>query len=272
MLNSLVIKKTYSTLVDNTSLTSNIESGKVISNDKSYEDDNIKISINTYREYDTDIYVADVTIKNPLLLKTALANNSYGRNITDSTSNIADSVNAVLAINGDYYGVQEKGYVLRNGTIYRNTSKNNQEDLVIYEDGSFEIITEGNISLETLKEKGAYNVLSFGPALLIDNSISVDENDEVGKAMASNPRTAIGLIEDNHYVFVVSDGRTNESAGLSLYQLATFMKSLNCDIAYNLDGGGSSTMVFNGNVINNPTNTGRHSSERKVSDIVYIGY
>lgn len=272
LLNSLVIKKTYTTLEDNTSLISNIESGQITSSDKSYEDDNIKIAINTYREYDTDIYVADVTVNNPLLLKTALANNSYGRNITDSTSNIADSVNAILAINGDYYGVQEYGYVFRNGTIYRDTSKNNQEDLVIYEDGTFEIINEGETSIETLKQNGAYNILSFGPALLIDNNISVDENDEVGKAMASNPRTAIGIIDNNHYVFVVSDGRTDESAGLSLYQLATFMKSLNCDIAYNLDGGGSSTMVFNGNVINNPTNTGRHSSERKVSDIVYIGY
>ena len=162
--------------------------------------------------------------------------------------------------------------MLRNGTIYRDTSKSNQEDLVIYEDGSFEIVNEGETAIENLKDNGAYNILSFGPALLIDNKISVDESDEVGKAMASNPRTAIGIIDNNHYVLVVSDGRTDESAGLSLYQLATFMKSLNCNIAYNLDGGGSSTMVFNGNVINNPTSTGRHSSERKVSDIVYIGY
>ena len=135
MLNSLVIKKTYTVIESETSPTSNIESGEIKSSDDSYEDDNIKISLNTYREYDTDIYVADVEIKNPLLLKTALANNLYGRNITDATSNIADSVNAILAINGDYYGVQEKGYVLRNGTIYRNTVKSNQEDLVIYEDG-----------------------------------------------------------------------------------------------------------------------------------------
>ncbi len=272
MLNSLVIKKTYTVIESEASPTSSIESGEIKSSDDSYEDDNIKISLNTYREYDTDIYVADVEIKNPLLLKTALANNLYGRNITDATSNIADSVNAILAINGDYYGVQEKGYVLRNGTIYRTTVKSNQEDLVIYEDGSFEIITEDSISLEELKEKGAYNVLSFGPALIVDNSISVSENDEVGKAMASNPRTAIGIIDNNHLVFVVSDGRTQQSEGLSLYQLANFMQTLKCNIAYNLDGGGSSTMVFNGNVINNPTNTGRHSSERKVSDIVYIGY
>lgn len=89
--------------------------------------------------------------------------------------------------------------------------------------------------------------------------------------MSSNPRTAIGIIDDLHYVFVVSDGRTSESDGLSLYELASFMKELGVKYAYNLDGGGSSTLYFNGEVINNPTTTGR-SGERSVSDIVYIGY
>ena len=92
--------------------------------------------------------------------------------------------------------------------------------------------------------------------------------------MASNPRTAIGQIDELHYVFVVSEGRTSDNAGLSLYQLAQFMKSLGCTTAYNLDGGGSSTMYFDGEVINDPTGGGRGSSggERKVSDIVYLGY
>ena len=90
--------------------------------------------------------------------------------------------------------------------------------------------------------------------------------------MASNPRTAIGIIDENHYVFVVSDGRTSESEGLSLYELAEFMESLGVTTAYNLDGGGSSTMYFNGTVVNNPTTSGKTISERSVSDIVYIGY
>ena len=94
---------------------------------------------------------------------------------------------------------------------------------------------------------------------------------EVGMAMASNPRTAIGYLGNNHYVFVVSDGRTSESAGLSLYELATFMKELGVVDAYNLDGGGSSTMVFKGEIINNPTTNGHSNQERSVSDIVYIG-
>ena len=98
------------------------------------------------------------------------------------------------------------------------------------------------------------------------------EKDEVGKAMASNPRTAIGIIDNLHYVFVVSDGRTEESEGLSLLELAEFMYSIGVETAYNLAGGGSSTMYFNGEVVNNPTTSGRSVKERSVSDIVCIGY
>ena len=246
------------------------EKTKTVTN-TSYEDNNISIVINEIRKNNTTIYVADIKLTNSKYLKTAFAKSSYGRNITDKTSNISKEENAIISINGDYYGVQEKGYVLKNGVIYRNTPSNNQ-DLVIYKDGSFEIINEYDISLEELLDKGAYNVLSFGPALVTNSEIYVSQNQEVGKAMASNPRTAIGIIDDNHYVFVVSDGRTTESTGLSLYELAEVMKELGCKIAYNLDGGGSSTMYFNGEVINNPTTMGRTIQERSVSDIVYIGY
>lgn len=143
---------------------------------------------------------------------------------------------------------------------------------MIYSDGSFEIITEKSISADSLLTDGAQQILSFGPALVVDGEISVTEEEEVGKAKTSNPRTAIGIIDELHYVFIVSDGRTDESEGLSLYELAEFMQSLGTTVAYNLDGGGSSTMVFNGEVINNPTTNGKSIKERSVSDIVYIGY
>ncbi len=68
------------------------------------------------------------------------------------------------------------------------------------------------------------------------------------------------------------DGRTSESEGLTLYELAVFLQELGASCAYNLDGGGSSTMYFNGEVINQPTTNGRSIRERSVSDIVYIGY
>jgi len=240
--------------------------------ENSYSDQNISITITEYREYDTTIYVADVRISSAEYLQTAFAQSSYGRNITEKTSTIAEANNAILAINGDYYGSQTKGYVLKNGVLYRETAAANQEDLVIWEDGSFEIITESDVTASTLLNNGALQILSFGPALVMDGSISVTESEEVGKAKASNPRTAIGIIDDLHYLFVVSDGRTDESEGLTLYQLAEFMQDLGADMAYNLDGGGSSTMVFNGEVINNPTTNGNSIKERSVSDIVYIGY
>ena len=240
--------------------------------ENSYEDGNISIVINEYREYDTTIYVAEVKLSSPEYLKTALAKGVYGRNVTEKTSETAEANHAIFAVNGDYYGAQEKGYVLRNGVLYRETADRNQEDLVIYEDGSFEIITESEVSAEALSEAGAQQILSFGPGLVIDGEVSVTEDDEVGRASASNPRTAIGVIDELHYVFVVSDGRTKESAGLSLYELACFLRALGAETAYNLDGGGSSSMVFNGTVMNNPTTNGRTISERSVSDIVYIGY
>lgn len=242
------------------------------SSETSYSDGAIEITVTEYREYDTSVYVADIVLSSPKYLQTAFAQNVYGRNVTEKTSQIAENVNAVLAINGDFYGTQEKGYVLRNGKIYRNTAESGQEDLVVYEDGSFGIISEDEITAEELLAKGAQQVLSFGPALVEEGAVAVSENDEVSRAKASNPRTAVGIIDDLHYVFVVSDGRTDESAGLSLFQLAEFMKGLDVKTAYNLDGGGSSTMYFNGEVINNPTSSGRSIKERSVSDIVYIGY
>lgn len=268
LLDTFVITKVYKEVLKDTPYEN--QSSSIIFNDNYYKDDNIEITIKEYREYDSDIYVADIILNDSKYLQTAFAKDSYGKNITEKTSTIASNNNAILAINGDYYGVQETGYVLKNGVIYRNTPSD-KEALVIYKDGSFEVINEKDVLLEDLLANGAKDVLSFGPELLENGLISVTENDEVDKAMKSNPRTSIGVIDDNHYVFVVTDGRTKESAGLSLYNLATFMKSLNCRLAYNLDGGGSSTMYFNRKIINNPTTNGK-ISERSVSDIVYIGY
>ena len=244
-----------------------IEGGTVIGQ---YSDSKTSITLKQYREYDSNIYVADVTVSDASDLKTALANNTYGRNITDTTSDMATNNNAVLAINGDYYGARQSGYVIRNGKLYRDTS-GNRDALVIQKNGEFKFVSESETSASELLQDGALQVFSFGPVLLNNGEISVGENDEVGMAMASNPRTAIGYLGNNHYVFVVSDGRTSESAGLSLYELASFMKELGVKDAYNLDGGGSSTMVFKGEIINNPTTSGRSGEERAVSDIVYIG-
>ena len=230
--------------------------------------DDYSITVTQYQEYDTAIYVADITVSSAEIIKTALADDTYGKNITAYTSTIASENQAVLAINGDYYGAQESGYVIRNGVAYRETS-DGEDILVLYADGSMKVLDSDDVTVQELLDQGVWQAWSFGPGLLSDRVVTVGENTEVSRAMNSNPRTAIGQIDDNHYVFVVSDGRTDESKGLSLYELAEFMENLGCRTAYNLDGGGSSTMYFNGSVVNNPTTNGR-IKERAVSDIVYI--
>lgn len=276
VLDTLVLKQVYTgeTISADYELldTQTKSSGMTYKTDTSYEDDNVKINLKEYRQNDTTIYVADIQIVDIAYLKTAFAKGTFGKNITAKTTEMATEVNAILAINGDYYGVQENGYVLKNGVLYRQTATKNRQDLVIYKDGSFGIINEEQISATDLLDNGAYNILSFGPGLVDNGEIIVSTNTEVAKAMANNPRTAIGKIDDLHYVFVVSDGRTNESKGLSLYELAGFMKNLGVETAYNLDGGGSSAMYFNGNLVNKPTTNGNRITERSVSDIVYIGY
>ena len=247
--------------------TSSTSSGTVIG---TYSDSKSKITVTRYRAYDSNIYVADVEVTDGTSILSAFAKNTYGRNITDTTSDMAEENNAVLAINGDYYGARQSGYVIRNGVVYRSQGSNG-EDMVISKDGSLSFISESDTTTDSLIQKQAWQVLSFGPVLVENGQIAVTENDEVGMAMASNPRTAIGTVAKNHYLFVVSDGRTSESAGLSLYELANFMKSLGATKVYNLDGGGSSTMVFQGEVVNNPTTNGNKISERAVSDILYIG-
>ena len=234
-----------------------------------YEDGNIKITYTQYTTNDTTIHVADVQLSSAEYLKTAFADNTYGKNVTQTTSDIAAANNAVLAINGDYYGVQEKGYVIRNGVLYREAAADN-DVLCIYGDGSMKVVDPSSVTAQELLDQGVWQAFSFGPGLLEDGSIPISLDTEVGRAKASNPRTAIGIIDDLHYVFVVSDGRSDESEGLSLYELAVFMQELGVKTAYNLDGGGSSTMYFNGNVVNNPT-SGFRDDERKVSDIIYIG-
>ena len=278
MLKTFVLAETISTVATTSTspntATANQAAKTATVTDSSYKDDNISINLSESTVNSTQVYVADVTVSSSDYLKTAFAQNAFGTNVTAKTSETAKNNNAILAVNGDYYGANSTGYVIRNGVVYRDTVREDSSngDLAIYKDGSFKIIYEDQISADQLVKDGVVNLLAFGPALVENGEIAVGTNEEVGQAMASNPRTAIGIIDENHYIIVVSDGRTSESKGLSLYQMAEVMKSYGVKTAYNLDGGGSSTLYFNGQVINKPTTGGNKISERAVSDIVYIGY
>ncbi len=144
-----------------------------------------------------------------------------------------------------------------------------------YNDGTFKIYDETSTTAETLMKEGVTQTLSFGP-VLVENSLAVADFGETAidtnlgnrSIDGSNPRTGVGIISANHYVFVVVDGRSKGySKGMTLTEFARIFEELGCTDAYNLDGGGSSTMYFMGRVVNNPLGKGK---ERGVSDILYI--
>ena len=217
-------------------------------------------------------YVAEVTLNEATTLRSAFANNQFGENITERTSEIAADHDAVFAINGDYYGFRDTGIVIRNGVIYRDEPA--RTGIAFYTDGTARIYDETTTSAAQLLADGVWNTLSFGPALVENGSavagidqLEIDTNFGNHSIQGEQPRSAVGVIDANHLVFVVVDGRSEGySRGATLPELAQIMLDLGAATAYNLDGGGSSTMYFNGSVINQPSNRG----ERATSDILYV--
>lgn len=241
-----------------------------------YTSDDAAISISTHTQGTGDAtvtyYVADITLSDATALRSAFANNQFGENITALVSETATANGAVFAVNGDYYGFRDSGIVIRNGVVFRDDGA--REGLVFYKDGTAAVYDETQTSAAELLADGAWNTLSFGPALVEDGAVvsgiddvEIDTNIGNHSIQGEQPRTAIGVIDENHIVIVVVDGRSaGYSAGVTMSGLADIMVSLGATTAYNLDGGGSSEMWFNGTVVNKPSNGG----ERATSDILYI--
>ncbi|MGN6240947.1 MAG: phosphodiester glycosidase family protein [Cellulosimicrobium cellulans] len=217
-------------------------------------------------------YVADVALSDMTDLRSAFAQNAFGTNITETTSDVAADNDAVLAINGDYYGFRDTGIVIRNGVAYRDEGA--REGLALYRDGHVEVYDETTTDAQSLVDAGVWNTLSFGPALLEDGAVvdgiddvEVDTNVGNHSIQGEQPRTAIGVIDENHLVLVVVDGRQEGySRGVTMTGLAEILQDLGATTAYNLDGGGSSTLYFDGEVVNSPS----QGRERGTSDVLYV--
>lgn len=235
--------------------------------DMSYYDGKIDLKIEKVDENGNVFYVAELKLTDPSDIKTAFPGGVFGKNISEKTSVMAEENDALFAINGDYCGFRDTGVIMRNGIILREKPRSNRYGLLIDSNGDFIIMAEKEITQEKLTELDIVQCFSFGPTLVVDGEINICET---GTSKSKNPRTAIGQIEPLHYLFIVVDGRSAESNGMEFSELAEEMKKRGCVTAYNLDGGGSATMWFNGNVINSPTD-GKKEGEREISDIIYIG-
>ncbi len=237
--------------------------GEIELTDTSYKGTDRNITIEKVQKDGVTYYVADIYVKNIDAYATAFADGKYGQGFTQTTAEMARENNALLAVSGDYYGIRTRGVVIRNGNVYRDDLW--RDVCVLYYDGTMQTYTAEEFDINEAIAKGAYQAWSFGPELLTDDGQSMTEfNTDVSPR---NPRTAIGYYEPGHYCFVVVDGRQEGySVGMSMTELSALFEELGCKQAYNLDGGQTSVMWFNGKVVNQPYNGGR-----RCSDIVYIG-
>lgn len=232
-----------------------------------YKSDMVSCELITHSEKKLTYYVLDIYIRDIHCLRTALGRETFGR--AEKVLLTAQRNNAIYAINGDCYFARETGIVMQNGVVYRTKLDKSREIAVLFEDGTLAIIPPDQIDLDALMEKGAYQIWCFGPGLLTSEGEAILDNTAFSNKTLyqANPRTAIGYVEPGHYYFVVVDGRfAGGSLGMELKDLSVLMHSLGCTVAYNLDGGGTSSMV---SAEFGPISKSADQS-RSCSDIIYI--
>ena len=209
-------------------------------------------------------FVADIYVTSTQCIQTAFAQSTYGRNIRDSVDRMARQNNALLAISGDSYGESSRTCVIRNGTLY-SSDPGTSDVCVLYLDGTMKTYSATQFDAEQAMQDGAWQAWTFGPALL-DNGEILESFHSTEYLNKVNPRCAIGYIAPGHYLFVLVDGRQDEySAGVTMSQLAALMQEEGCRTAYNLDGGKSAVMYYDGDWVNGPIGMGR-----EISDCIYI--
>lgn len=193
------------------------------------------------------------------------------------TSEAADSAKALAAINGSFFDTKVGGstvFLRRDGEVITET----REKFTPYrESAGFSVDKRGNVSI--IKRPGAedggwesvqtHTLLASGPLLVYDGQLIEQQNAPFNTNR--HPRTAVGVTADNRVICVVVDGRSSESYGMSIPELAQVMYALGCVGAMNLDGGGSSTAWVKGHgVVNHPTDNKQfdHEGERSVANAI----
>ncbi len=238
------------------------------------------------KDYDVAVYVYDVYVKNIENLFTVavsgdrvpiadLALASYEIAGNDGQSFITSP--AVLAVNGDYFGNSNLvKFAVRNGQTLRQDEAVGADLCILYYDGTVETLSAKEFNAKRVLARKPYQIWEFGPNLLDTNGNVLDSYDpsHYGANVLTNrhPRCAFGYYEPGHYCFVVADGRSEQSDGLRISQLADLMDRLDCPIAYNLDGGDSAQSLFNGNahrVDEDRVESG--DTQRPLYDIICIG-
>ena len=236
--------------------------------DAGYHDDSLDIRVETFRRDDSLVWAVYVRLSDPSQLRTGLAA-PYPSKKTQRVSDMAQRMNAVLAINGDYFSHHSQGIVVRNTALLRNQPHKGRDTLIIDEHGDFTIISPTTQKAWEAYQGTVIQAFCFGPGLVINGqaltsarSVTID----LGKNKKTQ-RIAIGQTGPLEYLILACEGPEQDgSVGMTLVQFAALCQEMGCINAYNLDGGSSTTIVLNGRKIN-----GLSSGKiRLVGDCIYF--
>lgn len=264
-----------------------------------YEDESISVKVYKDRYADTDYIYAHVKISHPSQLRTAPASMANTKNKRPSFKDkstgrgrlVAGAVNAVISLNGDYYTKDECTVVLRMGTQVRNRADGTRDLLVIDKNGDFSYLTapkkEDYATYYEANKDKLYQVFCFGP-VLAENGVSVISEDFLNKSIGSQKgtqRSAICQLGELEYMLITCYGpQSKNNKGMTIYEFAQVCeqagRKLNpetgCKLAFNLDGGNSSTINFKQDVLEKKELKWKYVKincpeiERFLSDIIYF--
>ena len=236
-----------------------------------YKTDKMSVSIEQKQKDGMTYFLCDVKLTDVSQFKTAFAGDDFRSGIYEAVSDIAGRHSPVLAINADFCRYHREGVIIRNGELLRAQNIKKHHLLVVDENGNLSAQTDRSgkqgLVANKLEQANAWQTFEFGP-LLVENGEPVDLPKSFYINCADgydNPRTAIGQKGPLHYVIIIVDGRREGySTGASIPQVQQLFIDEGVDFAFNLDGGGSTTLYFLGEVINMPSG----GKERSVSDVI----
>ena len=235
-----------------------------------YLDASIELRLETLEQDGVQYRIAYVNIAHPSQLRTATAGKPTSSRVA-LISSMAEKNNAVIAVNANYMSNDpvKTSFEYRMGERIRARLNRTKDLLIIDQNADFHLFIKSNKNeVAAFQNAGLQiiNAFTFGPALVKDG-VLLEMDQEYGyNPHGKEPRMAIGQIGPLYYVIVHAEGRTRDSEGVTHQELANFMFDIGCQQAFNLDGGNSSTLVFNGGYYQNKTK----DNERAQSDMIYF--
>ena len=213
----------------------------------------------------------EVKLAHPSQFRRFLAGGEYGSEIQLQTTQMADSVNAVLASAGDFYNYRRQGVIVYDGKVMRADAKK-VETCYIAGNGDLMFSHVGELGTvesaqKFVDEHGIRFSVAFGP-ILVENGepVEIDRNYHLGAPTEPFPRAVLCQLDELHYVVVAVNRERTCTSTISVLGLSEVIRTLPVKMAYCLDGGQTATVAMNGKVLNRLAN----GSQRYISDIIYF--